>query len=387
MKKKLIALAIISLMLTACGNTDSSMDTDEVGATTTSTTTTTTTVASEPVDDTEPTDTESATTTTTTTVTTTEPTDTESATDDTTTTTTEPTDTSTTTTSPTTTTAKKPTTTTKATSIKVTSASGTMYTNCVANMRSGNSTSYPVVIQLAKNTKVEITGKCDNGWYKVKANDKSGYMSSSVLSKEKVTTTTTVTTKKPTTTTTKKPSTDNGQYAITGILKDYEAVLRETATEQQKQNVIDDMCNYLVNNFEGVTGEVTIHTDYVDKWCFDCTLGKRGWYAWEDFIFTLNITSPVDFIVNRDFTYDVMARVNCFTDTQCGCIGDCRCFDNLTQEELYEDVACFRSQCYAIMERGFGIRHANAISSGEMEFYVDIVEHSADDWGIWFLCW
>ncbi len=383
MKKKLIALAIISLMLTACGNTDSSMDTDEVGATTTSTTTTTTTVASEPVDDTEPTDTESATTPTTTTVTTTEPTDTESATDDTTTTTTEPTDTSTTTTSPTTTTAKKPTTTTKATSIKVTSASGTMYTNCVANMRSGNSTSYPVVIQLAKNTKVEITGKCDNGWYKVKANDKSGYMSSSVLSKEKVTTTTTVTTKKPTTTTTKKPSTDNGQYAITGILKDYEAVMLEQATEQQKQNVIDDMCNYLVNNFEGVTGEVIIHSDYVDKWCFEYR-DVMGWRDWDTEGFnTLTIPKPITTIVNSSMTFELNARNNLCVDTQF----EGSFYNDKSAEEKYKTTLCFQSACHSLAEKGFGFESNTGLLDGSFEFYFCIEADFDTSWGIWFLSW
>lgn len=172
--KKTIALLMCGLFmsLTACGNSDSSStaplpDVDTTTTTTTATTTTTTSKATETVTEAETTTSETETTTTTT-ATTTESVET---------------------------TTPAETTTTAATSIKVTSASGTMYTNCVANMRSGNSASYPVVQQLKQNTKVTITGKCDNGWYKVEANGKSGYMSNTVLSKDKVTTTTT--TKKP----------------------------------------------------------------------------------------------------------------------------------------------------------------------------------------------
>ncbi len=171
--KKTIALLMCGLFmsLTACGNSDSSStaplpDVDTTTTTTTATTTTTTSKTTETVTEAETTTSETETTTTT--VTTTESVET---------------------------TTPAETTTTVATSIKVTSASGTMYTNCVANMRSGNSASYPVVQQLKQNTKVTITGKCDNGWYKVEANGKSGYMSNTVLSKDKVTTTST--TKKP----------------------------------------------------------------------------------------------------------------------------------------------------------------------------------------------
>ncbi|MBQ4096515.1 MAG: SH3 domain-containing protein [Oscillospiraceae bacterium] len=109
-----------------------------------------------------------------------------------------------TTTTPTVTT--KPATTTT-TAIVTEKASGVKYANCVANMRSGNNTSYPVVTQVAKNTKVTIKGKCSNGWYAVEVNGKTGYMSSSVLSDAPITTTpTTPTTTTPTTT----PPTTNG---------------------------------------------------------------------------------------------------------------------------------------------------------------------------------
>lgn len=99
---------------------------------------------------------------------------------------------------PTTTTTKKVTTT----SIKVTAYDAIMYANCVANVRSGNSTSYDILTTVQKNTQIRVTGKCDNGWYKVTVNNTVGYMSSTVLSSEKVATTTTTTTKKPATTTT-----------------------------------------------------------------------------------------------------------------------------------------------------------------------------------------
>ncbi len=92
-----------------------------------------------------------------------------------------------------TTTSKKATTvtTTKAKAVVTQKMSGTMYTNQAANMRKGNGTNYDKVTTLPMNTAVTITGKCDNGWYAVTADGKSGYMSGSVLSSEKTVVTTT----------------------------------------------------------------------------------------------------------------------------------------------------------------------------------------------------
>ncbi len=184
-EKTTILLAFaLSLMLCSCGNTDSNSET--ITSTTTTTTPVSYTTTSE-------TSTQSETTTTSILTTTTSETDsiieTESSSESTTTVTT---------TASTTTSTKKATTT----SIKVTAYDAIMFANTDANIRSGNGTQYDIVHTVKKNTTIRITGICENGWYKVTVNNTVGYMSSTVLSSEKVATTTTTTTKKPATTTT-----------------------------------------------------------------------------------------------------------------------------------------------------------------------------------------
>ena len=203
MKIKRIMSGILAVTLAAslcaCENTEESSEANDSTDTTAVTVVTTTAPAPE-----------TTAPETTTTVATTEAEETTTTTQETTattTTTTTATTTTTTTTAATTTKAPETTvTTTKATTTAIVTekASGTMYANQSANVRKGNGTNYDVVATVKKNEAVTITGKCSNGWYAVKtAAGKTGYMSSKVLSANKVTEATT-TTKKPTTTTTTK---------------------------------------------------------------------------------------------------------------------------------------------------------------------------------------
>lgn len=185
-----LAALCVTVMLAGCSNTDSSMSAD-VSLPETESQTTTTTTATEPTTTT--TTTSAATTTTTTTPTTTTPTTT---TPETTTTTTAP--------------------TTESNGIVTQKASGEMYANCIANVRKGNSTEYDVIMQIPKNKKVKIIGKCDNGWYAVKVDGKTGYMAGSVLSDGKVATTTT----KATTTTAFKGFEPDFQYMDESVIED-----------------------------------------------------------------------------------------------------------------------------------------------------------------------
>ena len=174
MRAVLVMVSLCAAMaLASCTNSDSSM-----GAALPSTETQSQTQAS--VTQTSPT----------TTTTTAKPTTTT-----TTTTTTTPTTTTTTTATTTTPTATVTTTTTANDGIKVTPMDGVMYSVCVANVRSGNGMQYDVIHRVSMNTKITITGKCDNGWYAVKVGDVKGYMSHTVLSSKKEETTTTTTTK------------------------------------------------------------------------------------------------------------------------------------------------------------------------------------------------
>lgn len=70
-------------------------------------------------------------------------------------------------------------------SIKYTKVTGTKYTNCNANLRTGNSTDYPKIARIKKDTAVGLIGKCSNGWYKVDCGGTPGFMAGSVLSDEK----------------------------------------------------------------------------------------------------------------------------------------------------------------------------------------------------------
>lgn len=67
-------------------------------------------------------------------------------------------------------------------SISYTEVSGSKYTNCRANLRTGNSTDYRIIDTIGKNTEVKLIGRCENGWYKVDCGGTSGFMANSVLS-------------------------------------------------------------------------------------------------------------------------------------------------------------------------------------------------------------
>lgn len=79
----------------------------------------------------------------------------------------------------------------------VKAASGVKYANAIANVRSGPETSYKRIGHLDKGDKAEITGICDNGWYRIKFKGSEGYVAGSYLSDKKPEET------KPTETTTK----------------------------------------------------------------------------------------------------------------------------------------------------------------------------------------
>ncbi len=109
-------------------------------------------------------------------------------------------------------------TTTPVSSVTTVKAGGVMYAKLSTYLYAENASSSATIAQVSKNTKVTIKGKCDNGWYAVEVNGKTGYMPASALGDSevtsvttttKVTTTTskTTTSSKTTTTTTKKTTT------------------------------------------------------------------------------------------------------------------------------------------------------------------------------------
>lgn len=66
--------------------------------------------------------------------------------------------------------------------ISFTKVTGTKYTNCNANLRTGNSTESQIIARIKKDTAVGLIGRCSNGWYKVDCGGTPGFMASSVLS-------------------------------------------------------------------------------------------------------------------------------------------------------------------------------------------------------------
>lgn len=109
-------------------------------------------------------------------VTTTEPTTTEAAT-----TTTEATTEVTTTTEATTTTAQ----TTTVTTVRIEDMSGYMYVKASVNVRSGPGVSYDRIGHLDLGEEVKITGKAENGWYRIEFEDGEYFASGSYLTSEK----------------------------------------------------------------------------------------------------------------------------------------------------------------------------------------------------------
>jgi len=70
----------------------------------------------------------------------------------------------------------------KSSGIKVSSASGTYrVTASTLYVRSGNSTSYSKVGSVTRGTKVKVTGKTSNGWYRISYKGKAGYVSGKYL--------------------------------------------------------------------------------------------------------------------------------------------------------------------------------------------------------------
>lgn len=114
------------------------------------------------------------------------------------------------------TTAKKTTYETTTTAVLTTKAfkAYNMYTNDELNLRSGAGTGYSKVTVIPYASVLTVTGNAQNGWYPVKYNGKSGYVSGKYLqsSKPKVTTTVVTTTTKPAASSTKKTTSTSSKH-------------------------------------------------------------------------------------------------------------------------------------------------------------------------------
>lgn len=78
-----------------------------------------------------------------------------------------------------------------ASEVKTEDYSATMYSTTVTlNVRSEPNANCKIIGQVGMDTPIKITGKCDNGWYRVEFNGKTGYCSGKYLSTDKNPTTT-----------------------------------------------------------------------------------------------------------------------------------------------------------------------------------------------------
>ncbi len=102
------------------------------------------------------------------------------------------------------TTTAAPVTTAATTTIRVEPASGRMYAKSSVNVRSGPEASYERMGHLDAGEEVEITGLCENGWYRIKFKGGEHFVSGKYLVKDKPAVTTAATTAATTVKTEKK---------------------------------------------------------------------------------------------------------------------------------------------------------------------------------------
>ncbi len=112
------------------------------------------------------------------------------------------------------TTAKKTTYKTTTTTVLTTKAfkAYNMYANDELNLRSGAGTGYSKVTVIPYASAVTVTGSAQNGWYPVKYNGKSGYVSGKYLQSSKPKITTTVITTKPAASSSKKTTSTSSKH-------------------------------------------------------------------------------------------------------------------------------------------------------------------------------
>lgn len=114
------------------------------------------------------------------------------------------------------TTAKAAAETTAAKKYKVTDIKKTMYATASVRVRASYSTSSDVMAALAEGEKVEVTGKVENGWMRVRYKDITGYVSGSYLTETPPATKSSAQTSAAQTGSSQKPTTTTGTGTTPG---------------------------------------------------------------------------------------------------------------------------------------------------------------------------
>ena len=206
--------------------------------------------------------------------------------------------------------------------------------------------------------------------------------------KKKATTTAKQTTAKKTTTTAKKTTTttttkkqEDDKYKMTGLMASYDRLRRGVPTEADKQAIIDDLCDYLLDNFQGKSGEITIHRDGTIQEAMDYFGGRRR-------TTTLNVETPLNFTVDKSYTFEKNACLNNSTDNQCMYNPN-----GESAEEAYLWTLKFMSDAYSMAEVGVSCAYkgyewddyADVMGSLRFYFSIDNANFSSSEYDIYYI--
>ena len=206
--------------------------------------------------------------------------------------------------------------------------------------------------------------------------------------KPKTTTTTKVTTtakpKTTTTTTTTTKKVDDSKYKMTGIMACYDRLRRGVSTAEDRQKIIDDLCQYTINRFDGKSGDIVFERECTSKEASD-------YFGYAQSQKTTTVEVPIKLEVVDTFNFDNNALLNICGTTQSAS------WSKETAEEAYYLTLLFQHRLYATAERGIRSYVINyewnewGEDMGTMKFYFCIENRNyttggtLDWWTVWFL--
>lgn len=207
--------------------------------------------------------------------------------------------------------------------------------------------------------------------------------------KQTTTTKATTTTAKPKTTTTTTTTTttkkvDDSKYKMTGIMACYDRLRRGVSTAEDRQKIIDDLCQYTINRFDGKSGDIVFERECTSKEASD-------YFGYAQSQKTTTVEVPIKLEVVDTFNFDNNALLNICGTTQSAS------WSKETAEEAYYLTLLFQHRLYATAERGIRSYVINyewnewGEDMGTMKFYFCIENRNyttggtLDWWTVWFL--
>lgn len=202
--------------------------------------------------------------------------------------------------------------------------------------------------------------------------------------KETTTTKVTTTAKPKTTTTTTTTTTkkvDDSKYKMTGIMACYDRLRRGVSTAEDRQKIIDDLCQYTINRFDGKSGDIVFERECTSKEASD-------YFGYAQSQKTTTVEVPIKLEVVDTFNFDDNAHLNICSDTQA------MTNRNETAEEAYYLTLLFQGRLYATAERGVRSYVLNYDwnegwdETMQIYFCIEndaIGDKTVDWWTVWFL--